>query len=206
MNNPFGIKTSARSYRSIESVARHARQILEIAPTKIVPGLRLFEGLAKYSVTANGADIPLTYAVDELPAGFEALTRYRPGREKIVITLSPESYADLEREVPRARFSLFHETGHALLHADELIRLPELPHAQVAMMRGRGHQAFEDSEWQANAFAGAMLMPANGIREIERDHGAATPMYLASQFGVSDQAASIRWDVYTKRRKELLMV
>ena len=51
----------------------------------------------------------------------------------------------------RHRFTLCHELGHYLLHSGQSI---------VFSREERKPRAFEDPEWQANSFAGELLVPA----------------------------------------------
>lgn len=170
----YGIKVDrGRSYVEIERVARTVREVLAPAgsATDPLPGMKLFESLDKYRVKVGDRDFYLSYAVVELPVGTEALTRYDAEKDRIIITLSSRAYADLEQDVPRARFSLGHEIGHAVLHPVELIRLSEIPHYESMMARrvAPNHAACVDSEWQANALAAALLMPARGLAALQQE-------------------------------------
>ena len=74
----------------------------------------------------------------------------------------------------------------------------------AALHRGeQAHRPFRDTEWQANAFASALLMPAQGLIALEREHGALTVVEIADRFGVSHEAAGYRLDLFAKRRGEL---
>ncbi|MDC5547674.1 ImmA/IrrE family metallo-endopeptidase, partial [Acinetobacter baumannii] len=53
----------------------------------------------------------------------------------------------------RARFTLAHELGHLILHEGPAL------HRQTAVVE---HKVYEDSEWQADCFAGEFLMPTAG--------------------------------------------
>jgi Zn-dependent peptidase ImmA (M78 family) len=96
--------------------------------------------------------------------------------------------------------------GHCILHTDQLIRLAQMPtNQQTAFHRGRtGHKPYEDTEWQANAFASALLMPARGIASLERERGYLDASLIVDRFGVSLEAAGYRLDSFTARRDELL--
>ena len=77
---------------------------------------------------------------------------------------------------------------------------------QAAFHRGRqGHRACDDTEWQANAFASALLMPAPGVAALERENGGLlTVSMIVERFRVSREAANYRLDLFTARRLELL--
>lgn len=122
------------------------------------------------------------------------------------ILASAQTYDWLEDSHPRAGYFVGHELGHCVLHADQLVRLALMPHQQQrSFHRGReGHKPFEDTEWQANAFAGALLMPAKGMAALEKSHGAITVSTLVNRFGVSSEAAGYRLELFNKRRSDLL--
>jgi Zn-dependent peptidase ImmA (M78 family) len=94
-----------------------------------------------------------------------------------------------------------------LLHTDQLVRLAEMPtQQQAAFHRGRKrHEPYEDTEWQANAFASALLMPAKGLRVLGKENGGLTVSLIAERFAVSPEAAGYRLDLYESRRSELLI-
>ena len=60
-----------------------------------------------------------------------------------------------------------------------------------------------DTEWQANGFAAAMLVPASGLAEMERA-GHLNVRAVAATYLVSLRAAELRLTVFTDRRRELL--
>lgn len=57
----------------------------------------------------------------------------------------------------RDRFTIAHELSHQLLHEG----------IDVSLARSDSqHKTYEDSEWQANALAGELLMPFDNIHEL----------------------------------------
>jgi hypothetical protein len=82
----------------------------------------------------------------------------------------------------RDRFTAAHELGHALLHAD------------VAFARRIERQvpAYECPEWQANCFAGELLVSARVARDF------VTIADAADAFGVSWDAASVQYRAFAK--------
>ena len=95
-----------------------------------------------------------------------------------VLYIRDSVYSRMLRKVPRDIFTLFHEFGHiALGHRMIFGRARLADHAWI-----------EDSEWQANCFAGEVLMPVEEIREL----GFTEPWELADYFGVSEEAAYVR--------------
>jgi Zn-dependent peptidase ImmA (M78 family) len=197
---------SKHSHRSLEKLAVHVRQQLKFSPDAALEPLRLFEDLHELRIKqANGTTIPLRGGVIALEDS-EGYARYDQNKKLIEILASEKIYGWLEEGHPRAAYFLAHELGHCVLHTDQLIRLAQMPtNQQTAFHRGRsGHKAFEDTEWQANAFASALLMPAHGIASLERKRGYLDISLIVDQFGVSFEAAGYRLDAFAARRDELL--
>ena len=154
----------------------------------------------------GGMNIPINYCVEDLPRSAEALTRFYPEREEIEIVLSESTYNALECDHPRARFSLCHEIGHAVLHPAELIRISRFSMQELALFRQ--HQkpppVYRDAEWQAEALAGALLMPADGLEYLRNRNGSLSASIVQNHFKVSLAAATSRLRVFGQRRSELI--
>lgn len=123
--------------------------------------------------------------VQPLPAEVEAFTtpEYR------TVTISLDTYQDLDLGMGRARFTVLHELGHVALHARQLDRVFVSSRGVVRLHRGR-LPAYRDPEWQANKFAAALLMPAHHVMRMLRE-GARGDDLMAT-FDVSRSAAEIR--------------
>ena len=195
------------SYRKLEQVAARVRDLLDYSPTEAINTLLLFDGLDIEVRDGTGRDIPIHGAVIELN-GSEGFAKYDGDRRVIEILASPEAYNWLETGHPRGGFFVAHELGHCLLHTDQLVRLAQMPKAkQAALHRGGeevGHKTYRDTEWQANAFAGALLMPAQGLLILEQEHGELSPDIIVEHFHISAEAAGYRLELYNDRKKELL--
>jgi len=83
----------------------------------------------------------------------------------------------------RQRYTIAHELGHFCLHK----HLSQLFEDQVFF---RGAESSKE-EWQANDFAGAILMPESQFRRLVRS-GVTDIESLAEKFGVSSLALRIR--------------
>ncbi|NJM49719.1 MAG: ImmA/IrrE family metallo-endopeptidase [Sphingomonadales bacterium] len=108
---------------------------------------------------------------------------------KQLIRISQSCYEDALKGVSRYAFTLAHEVGHLFLHTGRT----------VALARGPQNKAYLNPEWQADVFAAAFLMPEEGVklcRSVEE---------IASKFGVSKQAASIRAENLNMRLPDLLI-
>lgn len=197
-----------QSYQSIERMAALVRRLIapEVPENQALPGLKLFERLDRCVVRTERGKVLFEPAVEDLPPGVEGCTRYDKDRNRIIVSLSEASYSALEQDNRRARFSFTHEVGHAVLHFRELMRAGAIAHQMAALRRGAPleHPKFMDTEWQANAFGAALLMPASGLGSVEKQHGYLDSFLITVQFKVSDEAARYRLECFTNRRDELL--
>ncbi|MEM1180368.1 MAG: hypothetical protein AAGM22_18640, partial [Acidobacteriota bacterium] len=64
---------------------------------------------------------------------------------------------------------------------------------------------FEDSEWQADTGAAALIMPAKTLYRLE-EVAMLTPQVLALETGASRESAGYRIETYRKRKVELLKI
>lgn len=208
---PSGVRAdSGYSYRDLERVAGHVRERLQFSPTAAINALRLFDGLDDITVRARtGQAIPLRGNVVDLEDS-EGFTKYDRDRRVIEIQASTTTYSWLEQGYPRGGYFVAHELGHCLLHTDQLMRLAQMPVAhQAAFHRGGrvvAHPVYRDTEWQANAFASAILMPARGLLALEQRYRRLCPSDVARHFRVSVLAASYRLELYSKRKSQLGLV
>lgn len=208
LDRQHGFRFRPLSYTVIERFAVRARSALLPGMPYVdpVPGLRLFEDLSELEIGLGDRVIRVNYAVNELPTSIEGMSTFDADRDEILVTLDPNTYAGLIHKVPRALFCLCHELGHVCMHTLKLLELSSIPHEVAALNRGNipAHRIFEDTEWQANAFAAAFLMPAIGLKQLETVLGVLTPQNLARRFNVSFDAGRIRLDLFGTRRRELL--
>lgn len=83
----------------------------------------------------------------------------------------------------RNRFSIAHELGHYLLHY--------LCHGRKDEMRAARSGENTRIEWEANWFAGALLMPSDSFKVAHTRYRGDVEL-LAAHFGVSKVAAEVR--------------
>ena len=199
-----------RSYALIEKAARHVRDVVRLDARDPHSLAQLFERLDELCVLVNGRNIVLDYAIEELPSSsagaVEAQAYYDDRCDRLVVALSQDTYDQLQRDVPRARFTVGHEIGHAALHSAELTRWVRVPDSRTALSRinGRELRSYLSTEWQANAFSAALLMPASALLDLEK-RGRLLLEDVMCEFCVSGEAARIRLNVYNRRRQQLLM-
>lgn len=86
----------------------------------------------------------------------------------------------------RARFTLAHELGHLMLHEEHVLHRMTTP-------AGKKLKVFYDPEWQADAYASAVLMPRQSVSHLAIDE-------IVSKFRVSRRAAEVRMDKIQKYR------
>jgi len=100
------------------------------------------------------------------------------------IKLREDVYEGAWDDVGRDRFTACHEFGHFLMHR------------QVSMPRVRDdhHPVYRDAEWQADTFAGGLLMSAKHLARLGSFQAAA------SQCGMTPMAAGVMWSKYQKEK------
>jgi hypothetical protein len=203
---PVGYVVQPRSRRDIERFANDVRRSLDIDPLLPLPGWELFERIGRYRVRAGKRSLSLSYGVEEaLEGGALACATYSETEGEIALILSAESYHDLEvRNGGRARFSVCHEIGHAVLHADRLVQITRIDHDRRAMLRAEvTTPAYASSEWQANAFAAAFLAPGEGLVYLEKQ-GRLTVQALSRMYRVSGAMAGKRLATFRDHRSDLV--
>ena len=96
-----------------------------------------------------------------------------------------EIWVRRDEPAPRRRFTVAHEVGHHLLHADGATVLCRPADVEAAEGEERAR------EREANRFAAELLMPERLVRAQANAHG-PDPIALAPRFGVSDVAMGFR--------------
>lgn len=163
------MKAPARSREDIENLAVAIRSIVGIGDAPFFPVMTFVEAVLPQIVPNFVFDVrdrefmgDRMGAVDPLSGAF---------------FLRDDCYDGAARGVPRDRFTVAHEIGHLIMHVGTLNRTD-----------GGGEKlpAYLDPEWQANYFAGALLMP----RELML--ACLSIDEVMQKFGVSRECASVR--------------
>lgn len=102
-----------------------------------------------------------------------------------VIQLRDDVYNKLIDGNYRARFTALHEGGHKVLHCNDNAGLQRSSNSYDI-------KSFECPEWQANAFAGAVLCP---VDMIEKSMGIQD---MQDRFGISEPTARKRINIKNK--------
>lgn len=139
--------------------------------------IALFEGSALRSMGFE-------YGVENLPHGMDGKTDFAERR----CIVSADTYDGAERD-GRSRFTMGHEIGHVCLHRKEMIGILEEQRRPSTFYR-KDIPAYLDPEWQANRFAGALLMPLHHMIRLLAD--GADEHAIMNLFKVSFTAAEIR--------------
>lgn len=69
-----------------------------------------------------------------------------------------------DKQSPRYRFTLAHETGHIVLHAD-ILKQSQVSSVEnyLDFVNDMGEEAHRWTEWQADCFAGLVLVPSDAL-------------------------------------------
>jgi hypothetical protein len=123
------------------------------------------------------------------------------GSGEITILVSEEVWDALGENAPRshyARSTVCHEIGHALIHVPVLRKRMLLSNV-LARARRRDLRAYNDPEWQAWAFAGAILMPTTTLSMLQHQHGQLSAELVSQTYAVS-------WAMAFKHLKRLKLL
>ncbi|MGB6687006.1 MAG: ImmA/IrrE family metallo-endopeptidase [Terracidiphilus sp.] len=201
MDRPLtGIRADEKhSYSSIERLAVGLREMLSLGSMDRFDALKFFDEIVPdMTIECRAGTIHLCEAVENCLQ--EGHTKWDRDANLLEIGLSGKTYAQLQEGHPRARYTVVHEAGHACLHTDQIIRLGGMDvSSQVALHRERTpHDACQDTEWQANAFGSAVLMPAEGVERLFSRLGRISAHALSETFGVSLESATYRIGTYER--------
>ena len=108
------------------------------------------------------------------------------GREQSVIAVNKGHHEN------RQRFTIAHELGHYLLHADSPAYYDHEHQVGVHFRASTAAGNWDVKEVEANRFAAELLMPRRMIIEAIQRSGAAEASTLAKLFEVSEEAMTYR--------------
>ncbi len=111
--------------------------------------------------------------------GFMGSDHARADPEAKHLMIREDVYDGLCANKPRDRMTIIHEFAHLILHGR--LRL-------ARRMSNAPPPAYCDPEWQAKAFAGAVMVP----RQMVPDPWVVDASFIAQEFGVSHDAAAVR--------------
>lgn len=98
--------------------------------------------------------------------------------DKGIIRIREDVYEGATQGNGRDRFTCAHELGHFLMHDKESVRF--------ARSSGEPKKIYMDPEWQADAFAGELLVPAYKLPKNKKPHE------ISILCGVTRKAAEVQ--------------
>lgn len=113
------------------------------------------------------------------------------GDNEITILVAESVWDALESPPPTSHYAkttVCHELGHAILHVPVLRRRLLRDNVLARVQRGR-LKPYEDPEWQAWTFAGAILMPSAALHLLQAQGMTLTAELVSSVFEVSIEMA-----------------
>ncbi len=153
----------------IFQLTQHFRKILGYKPDEPVDILSVLEHAMPIIFKKDGFDFEIKSKGDMVDHAYTD-----PNTGKIYIR--EDIYELAYNGEGRDRFTIAHEIGHYILHTNpRMARYPRI-------YPGDDVKPYEDSEWQADAFAGEFLCPCQTIQGM-------TPKQVAEKYGVSVPAA-----------------
>lgn len=177
--NPKGIKVKARSRPSIRSDAHLVLDVIRAQmPIPSVPFVPI-ERVVEWMDSQGFFHLELE---EDASMGDKAAELQPSCNDVPTLIISDDIYDKACDNDNFARFTLAHELGHYFLHSNQAVSLPRVRSAPV-------HKAFEDSEWQANTFAGEMLVDSRLLYAI-----CSSSSEVPAIFGVSKRTAEIQWE------------
>jgi IrrE N-terminal-like domain len=114
------------------------------------------------------------------------------GSGEVTILVSEEVWDQLGQPAPQshyARSTVCHEIGHAVIHVPVLRRRLLITDVLARTQRAK-LPAYQDPEWQAWAFSGAILMPSSTLRMLQSGQGGLSLELVSRTYEVSTGMAS----------------
>jgi len=167
-NDVFEIAMGVRKQLGIQIDSFPIVQVLEFVMPQVFPGFNLEVAEHEEMGINHGLTIPT----------------------ENVIRLRIDVYEGLVEGRGRDRFTAAHELGHYLMHRNVPIQFHRAENGQLP--------PFKNSEWQANRFAGALLMPIDKMKQCR------TLQEVMERFDVSWDAARVHNDILA--RKDMMKI
>lgn len=146
---------------------------------------------------------PVHQAWDDIPDDFKgviaSIGELNPGEEGRCdsnnrVYISPDIYDKMLNGDGRSRFTVIHEIFHVLQHRPYIRRVLNGSRTQSLYRRKSEVKRYCDPEWQADQFAGRVLVPCAAA--VKLSEGCAITLHLVSAmmstFQVSRKAAEVR--------------
>lgn len=179
---PKGVKVKGKSRQSIRRDAHIVRDVfasqLELS-RPVLPIVDILEWLDTEGIIQ--LDVLEQKEMGDTAAELQPIMHRLP-----VLYLNESVYELACNDDNFGRFTIAHELGHYFLHSNQWP-------AYARSQESTDHKAFEDSEWQANTFAGELLVDSRTVMQL--CHSVNDVMHV---YGVSRQTAEIQWEELRK--------
>lgn len=182
-HKPKGFKVAPRNWKAINKEASKIRDVY-----KVYSGEKdnYFDVVAFVEFLAAKNAIELEILENHILGDVAAEVIPAYGGRLPTLKVQEEVYDGAYEGTAFGRFTLAHELGHLFLHVDQPISL----HLSTG---GQSHRFFEDSEWQANSFAGSLLVD---LKAIDTSPSLRSVSAIQKEFGVSKKPAEIMLKKY----------
>lgn len=167
---------NSRKRKAINNLAYNIREVLKLqTPIDLSTLVNELEGKIEYSSDIDGKEA--------------RIQKLDIGEKKFLVTL-PETTTHV-----RDRFTIAHELGHLFLHMGYLI--DDEKWASTGIYKDSAYYRFghTEEEYEANEFAGALLMPEKEFTETAnkfKQNNTYDLDKIAEHFNVSTDAAKVR--------------
>ncbi|MDQ2077484.1 ImmA/IrrE family metallo-endopeptidase [Marinimicrobium sp. ABcell2] len=169
-----GHRVRPLSVEKIRAIASQMRELLSVVGAPINGAIDVVEVTDLYLPKLMD-----DFRLDIVPDGSMGSDHARTYPDKNLIQVQESVYEGACRGQGRDRFTLAHELGHLRLHRGVT--------AYARAAASSNHKPYEDSEWQADAFAAELLMPYKEVLQC------SSAMAVAYLYGVSSKAAEVRF-------------
>lgn len=147
-----GMKVPPYSRRNLRAIAANVHKALRYDGTSPFPVVKVVELVLPKIIPDFEFQVVSKAVLDE--------EHGRTYPDKHLMYIREDVYEGACKGRGRDRFTIGHELSHQLLHEG----------IDVSLARSDSqHETYEDSEWQANALAGELLMPFDNIHELTAD-------------------------------------
>lgn len=168
MNNN-GVLAQPISRANIRQIAREIRKVIGFENEAYFPVIPFIEQVMPQLYHGFCYDIVESKEMQKSYA--EALPQLN------LMRIREDVYDEALNDGGRHRFTLAHEVGHFIFHGEGRVSLTRTAEKEIP--------AYMQPEWQANTFAGELLIPAHLMRDKETDE-------IADLCKVSFQVAAIQ--------------
>jgi transcriptional regulator with XRE-family HTH domain len=178
-----------RSVGEIARIARHFRNKLGFASENRTTLVRVAELILPKILSPYVFEVFKTRPNEWQPSATAQVCDVGEEKPVHILRVREDCYEAARRNEPRAAWVMAHEIGHLALNH----KFRRGPLTADTVSRLRTLEPFRRSEWQANEFAAALLMPAEECVKL-------APFEISARFNVPIEIADIRMKMLARRR------